>query len=233
MYQVRWYLLCVLIWAIGSASAIANSPIKVSTTTKTNPPSNTKPGGGLDPTNLSCKKTDRPLTALSPRNNFRSTTSEHPTFWFYIPYSPEDIKKGEFVLLTFDEKTLIYETAFEPPKTPGIVSISLPPSPEYALEEGKSYRWYLRLYCKNSRRSGSDLAVDGWLNRVAATAETERSIDAGAPDIWYDSLTRLGNLLLVSPDEKSRNDWNKLLESIGEKELAKEQLVGPVVLVKE
>ncbi|MGB8688008.1 MAG: DUF928 domain-containing protein, partial [Microcoleus sp.] len=77
----------------------------------------------------------------------------------------------------------------------------------------------------------ADLVVDGWVNRVAVTAETERLIDAAAPDIWYDSLTRLGNLLLASPqDETLKRDWNKLLEFIGEKELAKEPLAGPVLV---
>lgn len=229
MYQIRLQLLLVLILAICSAWAIANSAI--SATPQTPPPPRTRPGGGLDTSNSFCKQTNQPLTALIPPLTPGSTTSDRPTLWFYIPYAAEDIKKGEFVLLSQDEKNLIYETDFQLPKTPGIVSISLPSSPEYALIEGKSYRWYLRIYCKNSTRTRADLVVDGWINRVAVTAETERSIKAAAPDIWYDSLTRLGNLLLASPqDEKLRNEWQKLLDFIGEKELAKQPLAGAVVV---
>lgn len=203
---------------------------KVSTTTNTPPDSNTRPGGGLDPSK-SCKSTNKILSLLVPSQNPVFTTSAHPTFWFYIPYAAEDIKKGEFVLLTQDEKTLIYKTSFQPPKTPGIVNISLPTSPNYALQTEQSYRWYLRIYCQNNTNDRADLAPHGGLKRVAATAETERLINAAAPDIWYDSLTRLGNLLLASPaDEKLKSDWNKLLESIGEKELSQEPLAGPVVI---
>jgi hypothetical protein len=184
---------------------------KVSTT-KTPPDSNTKPGGGLDPSK-SCKSTNRVLTLLTPRKNPVLTTSSHPTFWFYIPYAAEDIKRGEFVLVTQDEKTLIYETSFQLPKTPGIVNISLPASAEFALAEGQFYHWYLRIYCRGNTNDRADLSADGWVKKVAATPETERLINAGSPDIWYDSLTRLGNLLLTAPqDAKLRSDWHKLLE---------------------
>ncbi|MEG4322560.1 MULTISPECIES: DUF928 domain-containing protein [unclassified Microcoleus] len=206
---------------------------KVSKTPNTPPDSNTKPGGGLDPSK-SCKSTSKVLTLLIPNKNDRLTTSAHPTFWFYIPYAPEDLKRGEFVLVTQDEKTLIYETSFQLPKTPGIVNISLPASPNYALTEGQSYHWYLRIYCRENTNDRADLAVEGWVQRVAATPETDRLSNTGAPDIWYDSLTRLGNLLLASPtDAKLRSDWNKLLEFIGEQELSQEPLAGSVVVNKD
>ncbi|MEO6862605.1 MAG: DUF928 domain-containing protein [Microcoleus sp.] len=206
---------------------------KVSQTPNTPPDSNTKPGGGLDPSK-SCKRINKVLTLLTPRINPVFTTSSHPTFWFYIPYASEDIKKGEFVLVTQDEKTLVYKASFQLPKTPGIVNITLPASPNYTLTERQSYHWYLKIYCQTNTNNRADLVTDGWVQRVAATPETERLINAGAPNIWYDSLTRLGNLLLASPtEEKVRSDWNKLLESIGEKELIQEPLAGPVVVNKD
>ena len=246
MYKMQLQLVLALIWAMAYAPlrydsaplAIANwthSPVQqISKTTETPPDPNTTPGGGLDPSNSSCKKTKQPLTALIPQKNLGLTTAARPTFWFYIPYIREDIKRGEFVLLTQDEKTVIYETSFQLSQTPGIVSISIPLSSEYALEESKIYRWLLRIYCNKSRNSHADLVVDGSIKRVAMTAERERSIDAASPDIWYDSLTRLGDVLSTSPqDEKFKNDWNKLLESIGRKELSKEPLVGSVLINKD
>lgn len=211
-------------------NAVESEIEQISKTTQTPPDPNTTPGGGLDPSNSSCKKTKQPLTALIPQNNLGLTTSARPTFWFYIPYIREDIKRGEFAILTLDEKTVIYEKTFQLSETPGIVSISVPLSSESALEENKVYRWFLRIYCHKSRNYRADLVVDGSVKRVPITAETERSINAASPDIWYDSLTRLGDLLSTSPqDEKLKNDWNKLLESIGRKELINEPLVGPVV----
>ncbi|MEG3895279.1 MULTISPECIES: DUF928 domain-containing protein [unclassified Microcoleus] len=234
MYKMQLQLVLALIWAIESGLPIVNwtySPIQqqISKTPQTPPDPNTTPGGGLDPSNSSCKKTKQPLTALIPQKNLGLTTSARPTFWFYIPYVREDIQRGGFVLVNQDEKTVIYDTIFQLPQTPGIVSISIPLSSESALEESKTYRWFLKIYC-NKRTNRADLVVDGSVKRVEMTAETERLINAASPDIWYDSLTRLGDLLLTSPqDEKLKNDWNKLLESIGRKELSKEPLVGPVV----
>ena len=235
MYKMQLQLVLPLIWAIESGLPIANwtySPIQqqISKTTQTPPDPNTTQGGGLDPSNSSCTKTKQPLTALIPPKNLGLTTSARPTFWFYIPYIREDIKRGEFVILTQDEKTVIYETTFQLSQTPGIVSISIPLSSKSALEETKVYRWFLRIYCNKSRTDRADLVVDGSVKRVEMTAERERLINAASPDIWYDSLTRLGDVLSSSPqDEKFKNDWNKLLESIGRKELSKEPLVGPVV----
>ncbi len=234
MYKIQLQLVLALIWAIDSAPPSVNwtySPVQqISKTTETPPDPNTTPGGGLDPSNSSCKKTKQSLTALIPAKNLGLTTAARPTFWFYTPYISEDIKRGEFVLLSLDEKTVIYETTFQLSQTPGIVSISIPLSSESALEESKVYRWFLRIYCSKSRKSHADLVVDGSIKRVAMTAEREGLINAASPDIWYDSLTRLGDVLSTSPtDEKVKNDWNKLLESIGRKELSNEPLVGPVV----
>ena len=235
MYKVQLQLVLALIWAIDYAPPIANftySPIQqISKTPQTPPDPNTTPGGGLDPSNSSCKQTKQRLTALIPPKNLGLTTSAHPTFWFYIPYIREDIKRGEFVILTQDEKTMIYETTFQLSQTPGIVSISVPLSSESVLEESKTYRWFLRIYCNKNRNNRADLVVDGSVKRVEMTAEREHLIHAASPDIWYDSLTYLGDMLLTSPqNEKLKNDWNKLLESIGRKELSKEPLVGPVLM---
>jgi len=211
-------------------NAVVSEIQQISKITETPPDPNTTHGGGLDPSNSSCKKTKQPLTALIPSKNPGLTTSAHPTFWFYIPYIREDIKRGEFVILTQDEKTVIYETTFQLSQTPGIVSISIPSSSKFGLEETKVYRWFLRIYCSKSRTNRADLVVDGSIKRVEMTAERERLISAASPDIWYDSLTRLGEVLLTSPqNENFKNDWNKLLESIGRKELSNEQLVGLVV----
>lgn len=233
MYKVQFQLALTLIWAIESGLPIANrtySPVQqLSKTPQTPPDPDTTPGGGLNPSNSSCKQTKQQLTALIPPRNVGLTTSARPTFWFYIPYIREDIKRGEFVILTQDEKNVIYETTFQLSQIPGIVSISIPLASESALEESKTYRWFLRIYCNKSRTNRADLVVDGSVKRVEMTAETERLINAASPDIWYDSLTHLGNVLLTSPqDEKVKNDWDKLLESIGRKELSKEPLVGSI-----
>ena len=189
------------------------------------------PGGGLNPSNPSCKTTSKPLTALIPVKNPVLTTREHPTFLFYVPYTSDDVRVGEFSLVVgLEEKTRLYKTRFTLPQTPGIVSITLPSAPEYALEEGQDYHWYLKLYCQTNTSSQASVDVNGWVQRVALNPERERQIKAAAPDVWYDALANLALSLRASPqDARLRNDWANLLKSIGSEDLAQEPLVGPVI----
>jgi hypothetical protein len=196
------------------------------------PPDNqTKPGGGLNPSNPSCKSTSKPLTALIPVKNPVLTTREHPTFLFYVPYASDEVRFGEFSLVVgLEEKTRLYKTRFTLPQTPGIVSITLPSAPEYALEEGQYYHWYFKLYCQTNTSSQPSLDVNGWVQRVPLTPERERKIKAAAPDVWYDTSANIAeSLRALSQDAKLRNDWLNLLKSIGSEDLAQEPLVGSVI----
>jgi hypothetical protein len=171
------------------------------------------------------------VTALIPVKNPVLTTREHPTFLFYVPYASDEVRVGEFSLLVGpEEKTRLYKTRFTLPQTPGIVSITLPSAPEYALEEGQYYHWYLKLYCQTNTSSQPTLDVNGWVQRVALTPERERQIKAATPDVWYDTSANLALSLRASPqDAKLRNDWVNLLKSIGLEDLAQEPFVGPVI----
>lgn len=229
--------LALISLAFYSASVQTQPTILVSQTPpppppRTPPPDNRRvPGGGLDPTNPFCKKTNKSLTAFVPTKNPVLTTSEHPTFWFYVPYAPENINSGEFSLVTQDGKQRIYRASIKLPRVPGIVSISLPPSSEYALKEGEFYRWYLKLNCEPYTRSQPDLVVSGWVQRVALTPERQRQINTLTSDIWYDALTNLANRRLASPqDEALKNEWIRLLESAQLENFAQEPLVGAVQL---
>ena len=161
------------------------------------------------------------------------TTSKYPTFLFYIPYGSKDVSFGEFSILAWpNEITRLYRTRFTLPETPGIVSISLPTLPKYALAENVSYHWYFKLYCKGSTASRADIKVDGWVQQVSRTSERERAIAAASPEIWYDALAQLGDRLRTSPqDGELQNRWRNLLEFIGSKDLAKKTLVGPVQIL--
>jgi hypothetical protein len=71
------------------------------------PPDNQRtPGGGLNPSNPSCKTTSKPLTALIPVKNPVLTTREHPTFLFYVPYASDEVRFGEFSLLVGQRRKL-------------------------------------------------------------------------------------------------------------------------------
>lgn len=198
---------------------------------RTPPPNQTKPGGGLDASNPSCKSTSKPLTALIPAKNPVLTTSEHPTFLFYVPYGSNEVRFGEFsILVGLDEKTRLYKMRFTLPQTPGIISVTLPSAPEYALEEGQYYHWYFKLYCQTNASSQPDVDVNGWVQRVALTPERERQIKAATPDIWYNALANIAESLRASPQDATlKNNWVNLLKSINSEDLAQEPLVGSVI----
>ena len=221
----------------GSSSTAPAGGLDLDTTSLPPPPptplpdNGTKPGGGLNPSNPSCKSTSKPLTALIPVKNPVLTTREHPTFLFYVPYASDEVPVGEFSLLVgLEEKTRLYKTRFTLPQTPGIVSITLPSKPKYALEEGEFYHWYLKLYCQTNTSSQPDLDINGWVQRVALTPERERQINAATPDVWYDASANLVESLRDSPqDARLRNEWLNLLKSIGSEDLATEPFVGSVI----
>jgi internalin A len=171
------------------------------------------------------------LTALVPVKNPVLTTREHPTFLFYVPYASDDVRFGEFSLLVGpEEKTRLYKTRFTLPQTPGIVSITLPSAPEYALEEGQYYHWYFELYCQSNTSSQPDVDVNGWVQRVVLTLERERQINAATPDVWYDASANLAQSLRASPqDARLKNDWLNLLKASGSEDLAQEPFVGSVI----
>ena len=203
---------------------------------RTPPINQTRPGGGLNSFNSSCKSTSKPLRALIPVKNPVLTTSEHPTFLFYVPYGADEVRFGEFSLLIWpEEKTRIYKTRFTLPQTPGIVSVTLPSVPKHALKEGKFYHWYFKLYCKENTTSQPDLEVNGWVQRVTLTPQSVRQTNtAAAPEIWYDSAANLAENLRTSPQDATlRNKWVNLLQWINSEDLAQEPLVGSVIPIQD
>lgn len=191
------------------------------------PPGRRRPGGGLSASE-SCRKTDKPLTALVPLNiQQRLTTSEHPTFWFYIPFTSDEIQSIEFSLHDRNENT-IYRTSFVPSKTPGIIGVRLPSVPKYALQQGKYYHWYLIIKCKSDSSSSTGLSVNEWVQRVALPSTSANQIN---PDIWYDSLTKLAELRRTNPEDKEiQRQWINLLQSAKLENLAEEPIIETIQL---
>ena len=140
------------------------------------------PGGTRGDCKLTDNQTDKPLTALVPENAKRETTAEHPVFWFYIPDAPEDINAIEFSVHEQDDKNTLYRTSLQLTKTPGVIGISLPSSPEHSLKLNQSYYWRLIVNCDQKVSSENFLELNGWVTRV----QPSPNIDGV---IWYDELT--------------------------------------------
>jgi hypothetical protein len=155
---------------------------------------------------------------LVPANGKGLTTAEHPVFWFYIPYASEDIHSIEFSLHNREETATLYRTSLQLSKTPGVMGIPLPPSPEHSLKVNESYHWRLIVNCAQNESPENVLEVDGWVTRVQ---QSPNSVT------WYDELTNLAKRYLSEPQNlEVKTAWKELLKSVDLEGIAQEPLVS-------
>ncbi|MCU0537814.1 MAG: DUF928 domain-containing protein, partial [Hydrococcus sp. Prado102] len=148
------------------------------------------------------------------------TTSESPTFWFYVPYTLTPKYAIEFVLKD-DRGNYVYKNKFSGKGTPpGIVSLRLPPT--VSLKSDREYAWYFLLYCG---ARVPDNYINGFIRRVErpnlekqlrSKTPRERVILYAEQGIWYDALTELAQSHRDRRDnDKLNKDWTSLLQSVG------------------
>jgi hypothetical protein len=219
-------------WAAGLAREAAPPQMQMGRLPpppSTPPPNRTRSGGSLSDA-TACTSSLENLLAIVPTKNPVLTISAHPTLLFYVPYAAKDVQVGEFsVLVGPNEMTRLYRARFTLPNSPGIVSVKLPVTS--ALTEGSFYHWYFKLYCTGNTTAKADLQVDGWVQRVEATPERERQIQAQTPEIWYDALAQLADQLSATPqDAQLRERWRSLLAFVGMTELTQTPIVGEVII---
>ncbi|AOY84882.2 DUF928 domain-containing protein [Moorena producens JHB] len=180
------------------------------------------------------------LTPLVGGYNFDLTVSDYPTFWIYLPYTSEDAPSGEFSLQDEDGENDLYQTSFNLPDQPGIVSITLPKT-EKPLEVGQTYRWNLEINCPSTELSNqfpTPASVTGLVRRVAQSSDLKRELnDAKTPleriaaygnhHIWYDTLTELAKLRLQEPQNMTlESAWINLLTDQKFETISKTNLLG-------
>ena len=225
------------VWA--SSTRVRSQPPQTANQQETDFSSDGRPGrreggGSRSP----CLSINSPLTALMPVTNWGKTVKERPTFWFYIPYSPQTVRSGEFVLQN-KENNDVYRTPFILPKTPGFVSLSIPAT-QAPLEINKWYRWYFKLYCE-PQKSSAPVFVEGWVQRSELTTALENRLKAATPEekytayssysIWYDAIDSIAELRLAQPASGTfDSNWAEQLRSVGLERLKQEPVVGSVVL---
>lgn len=182
-----------------------------------------------------CPNTSTELTALVPAIEIptqtlpetfvgSSTVAEHPTFWFYVPYSLTGDLTAEFILqndIGQDVYRITSADFSESEQTPGIVGISLP-SAIAPLEIGRVYQWYFKVDCG----SESPLYVRGGIERVALEPNLANQLANASPqeqarlyqsnEIWYDAIAVLAQLYRTEPNNPTiEAAWADLLQSIG------------------
>lgn len=176
---------------------------------------------------------EKQLTALVPiyadyqpsRLILGTTTAEHPTFWFFVPYrSPFT---GEFVLRDKDGE-LVYRTNVTLPETPGVISLSLPATGTPLLIS-KPYHWYFKIYCKSKIPPSF---VDGWIQRNSLNPTLKVQLEKATPrqkvalyaanGVWYEALTAASKLRRT---DLNNTDWAALLQDVGLDDIAPEPIL--------
>ncbi|MBR8836491.1 MAG: DUF928 domain-containing protein [Stigonema ocellatum SAG 48.90 = DSM 106950] len=161
------------------------------------------------------------------------TTSERPTFWFYVPYTQDLANlRSEFILQNSMGKDVYKHAQALPPK-PGVIGIPLP-NTVTSLEVGHTYHWYLKVYCQQT--VSVPVYVEGDIERVKIdsrvmqqlAADTRQKILIYAKQgIWFDALTMLAQKRLSNPNDASvKDDWQSLLQSVNLGNIATAPLVN-------
>jgi hypothetical protein len=186
-----------------------------------------KPGGTRTDRETTCNATEKPLTSLLAMGDF--TLSQYPTFWFYVPFTAEEVSHIAFVLKEIPEDKTTYQASIQLSDRPGIIKIAIPSEEKYALTLQKNYRWHLIVYCTPQRVDKPDIALMGWIRRVSMTSQLKNQLAMVNSReyityiehyIYYDAVTELATLQLTYPGEaRFHRDWNHLLELLGRKEL--------------
>ncbi|MGA7932532.1 MAG: DUF928 domain-containing protein [Kovacikia sp.] len=164
------------------------------------------------------------------------TSLEHPTLWFYVPYTRSDVLtvKPEAVELTLyvdkGDKTTSYTTRVTLPETPGIIGVQIPPDFP-ALKIDQWYSWSFEVKCNDPTDSDRADQVAGLIQRVDIDPAVKKQIETANPQqrvelytengIWFDALTALGELRRAQPiDQTLMNTWVSLLSEADLKNIA-------------
>lgn len=203
-----------------------------------------------------CPRVSKPLTALVPIIQANSagksqhsalantpagsvlglTVTDHPTFWFYMPYPLTSSRPVEFVLLN-DKSEEVYKTFLSGSgTTPGVVGFKLPANVP-PLEVNKRYNWVLSVYCNSSQSPEDMMFVSGWVERVAPNPILKPQLEQATPQelvalytnagIWHEAVTALAELRRQNPNNPAlRQEWDKLMQSVDLRAIASEPITS-------
>lgn len=204
----NFYIITLAFILLVNLPVLANNSSQLPTPPQTGTPKGNPTPGTTRPQQV-CPKTDKPFTALVANNNSDYTTLEYPSFWFYVPYSAQEISSLEFILLDERERKTIYKTQLNLTDRAGIIKFTLSEENAPALEANTTYRWYLMLNCYPYDSDEVDLAVDGWIRRVSAQNIPQESV-------WYDRIANTAQAYFNNPNNQEIDQkWTDLLTTLG------------------
>lgn len=168
------------------------------------------------------------------------TTSEHPTFWFFIPYERSEIATMEFVLKDESQNPskTIYRNFLSKPERPGIISVSTDtkslPLEISQKKQQKMYHWFFKVRVQCTPQQPANLHfVEGWIERTDLNSELSDRVEQltslekvafyAEKGIWYNAVTNLAELGLTNSKDNKVNfsaEWKSLLQSVDLENLA-------------
>jgi hypothetical protein len=170
------------------------------------------------------------LSLLIPNNHIGRTTSANPTFYFNLSAVPA--APVEFALVEPGVAKPIFVQQIATPKV-GVNQVTMPANlPE--LIPGHNYRWSVSLI-NNYKRRSTDVFVQGWVERVAATPELNSKLAAATSDreragiyaekgIFYNALESISAAQAAAPNDKAiAQERISLLEQVGQKQVAEQE----------
>ena len=215
----------------GGATYIKFEPPTLGNTPGGNAPGGRARGGA---SRGECPSVTQPLTAIVPTTNGSVgglTWSDHPTFWFYVPYALTADRPAEFVLLDEHNK-YVYQTTLMSTKNTnaGIIGVTLPDT--VTISPGTSYQWVFMVNCEIdnpifTRGSIQRPPLDAALAQQIAQAEPLEKVRIYAANgIWFDALTVLATLKAEHPDDQAiATAWKSLLQSVDLTDVADQPFV--------
>ena len=158
------------------------------------------------------------LRALLPTTNHGRTISARPTIFTYLPpIGAEEV----FFSLQDKEGHPHYDTMLKVPVDGGIIGVTLPQTAS-ELQVGKDYLWYFAPIGPSGILRPDNLAVTGWVKRVAFNLDQEvvsplqLAIEYAGAGIWYDTLEVLAQAQQSEPQNTIiKTEWHDLLAQIG------------------
>ncbi len=175
------------------------------------PTGNTTPGGGTRPEAIEeCKSVAPPLTALAENQKRDMTHREHPTFWFYVPYSAKEVTSLEFSFHRSDDLSRLYSASIQLGEQPGIIGVPLPKDAKNALEPGVLYEWRLVAKC-GKLPSAQALRVFGYVMYAPLQTDQTRQLNTMTRQqqlafyreqgYWYDAVSLLAEQMQAQPGD--------------------------------
>lgn len=138
------------------------------------------------------KLADVKLRLFAPENHIGLTTSDRPTFLWYIATNSK--VSVNFALVEPGQIKPVIELQQEVRQT-GVVKLQLPPGT--AVHTGKTYRWTVAIVC-NPKRPSQDIYAYSWIEKVVPTERLLQQMKANDKSehtaiyadegIWYDAL---------------------------------------------